>query len=459
MARVSYIATSTQLEEATSKYHINGAWIAVFLNPIFALTDYFNIPEGWLNVLAIRLSISVITLAVLFSRKKYKLPSFVVVLVPFLLISLQNAYTFSLITDKQVLAHNLNYMVLLIAGGLFILWRMLFSLGVISLSAAVTAFFIFTNPHLNKSYFFTNGGLMLMVSGLFMVVLIKSRYDLTLKAIKARLALEESNEALKKQQAIVVEKNQKITDSIRYAQRIQKSILGDTSRIDNWFGGSFVFFKPKDILSGDFYWFYENADTRIIIAADCTGHGVPAALMTVMGNSILNEIVSQRHIYEPDKILYELDSRITESFKNEGSDTEKINDGMDVSVISFTENSVFFAAAKNPLCILRNGEQVVIPGSKFPIGSTQYKKEKVFEKHALPLHKGDKFYIYSDGFQDQFGGETGQKYLSKRFKAFLQNTSTLPMPAQKERLETEFNTWKGENNRQTDDILIIGIEV
>src|SRR5688572_4791307 len=134
-----------------------------------------------------------------------------------------------------------------------------------------------------------------------MIVLIKARYDLTIKEIKARLALAASNEELGKQKAIIESKNEKITDSIQYAKRIQDSILGHQSHIDAWFTESFVLFKPKDILSGDFYWFYENPEEnlKIVIAADCTGHGVPAAMMTVMGNSILNEIVVQRKIYEP----------------------------------------------------------------------------------------------------------------------------------------------------------------
>ncbi|MBC8110885.1 MAG: serine/threonine-protein phosphatase, partial [Verrucomicrobia bacterium] len=200
-------------------------------------------------------------------------------------------------------------------------------------------------------------------------------------------------------------------------------------------------------------------NTKIIIVADCTGHGVPAALMTVMGNSILNEIVSQRQIFEPDRILYELDSRITESFSNENESEQKINDGMDVSVIAFMDDKIYFAAAKNPLYLIKNNEHIQISGSKFPIGSTQYKKEKVFEKHTIEATKGDKFYLYSDGFQDQFGGETGRKYLSKRFKEYLHKINSLPMKVQLSHLQKEFEEWKGTENKQTDDILIIGIEL
>ena len=131
----------------------------------------------------------------------------------------------------------------------------------------------------------------------------------------------------------------------------------------------------------------------------------------------------------------------------------------DVSILTFNSAKVMFAAAKNPLCIVTGGEMKVIPGSKFPIGSTQYRQEKVFERHDLTLDKGTKLYIYSDGFQDQFGGGSNQKYLSKRFKEFLLTTSSLHMESQKNRLMEEFEEWKGAGNRHTDDVLIIGVEV
>ena len=294
-----------------------------------------------------------------------------------------------------------------------------------------------------------------------MIILIKARYDLTIKEIRARLALKISNDELEKQKTIVELKNKKITDSINYAKRIQDSILGHQSRIDTWFTNGFVFFKPKDILSGDFYWFYENEQEKIkiIIVGDCTGHGIPAAMMTVMGNAILNEIIVQRKIYSPDEILYELDKRIIESFSSRQGDDNQINDGMDVAILCFHENSVEFSAAKNPLCLIKNNELNVFNGSKFPIGSNQYKNEKIYEKEMIEIKKGDKFYIYSDGFQDQFGGTTNHKYLTKRFKRFLHNTSNLSMAEQKLALENEFELWKGKTNKQTDDIVIVGIEV
>jgi serine phosphatase RsbU (regulator of sigma subunit) len=460
ISKVSLISWKLELEKASSNYHITAAWVAIIFDPLFAVTDYFNIHDHWRQLLLIRLAVSCLTFGLLLLRKKFQLPSFIIVLVPFLLISLQNAYTFSLIGNDVLIGHCLNYMALLIGGSMFILWPWTYSVMVVLLSGAATAIFLRLNPGLAFEDFFVKGGLLLLAVGVFMVILIKARYDLTVKEIKARLALKASNEELEIQKAMVESKNEKITDSIHYAKRIQDSILGHQSHIDTWFADAMVLFKPKDILSGDFYWFYENTDehVKIVIAADCTGHGVPAAMMTVLGNSILNEIVVQQKIYEPDTILYELDARLIETFTSKTAGENAINDGMDVSILCFTRGEIIFSAAKNPLYQVSDGALVTIAGSKFPVGSTQYKTEKIFEKHTLRVKKGTKLYLHTDGFQDQFGGEKNTKYLTRRFRDFLVDNSTLSMTEQQRALENEFVAWKG-SGKQTDDVLIIGIEV
>lgn len=185
-----------ELELTSSKYHVIGAWIAVFFDPLFAFTDYINMPNDWRQLLIIRLSIAAITLTLLAVRKKFALSTYVIILVPFLLISLQNAYTYSLISNDIILGHSLNYMALLIGGAMFILWRWTYSVFVVLLSAVATAFFLSLNTALDKDLFFVRGGLLLIAVGAFMIILIKARYDLTVKEIKARLALKASNEAI-----------------------------------------------------------------------------------------------------------------------------------------------------------------------------------------------------------------------------------------------------------------------
>ena len=452
---------NAELEKSAEKYHILGAWIAIIFDPLFAITDYLNIPNSSTQLFVIRLTVATITFTVLKLRKELKIKSnTILIFIPFTLISLQNAYTFYLISDEHILGHCLNYIALFIGGGMFILWNWKLSSVTISASAIVSSFFIYLNPDINFNNFLLNGGLLLIAVGAFMFVLIRTRYDLTIKEITARLQVEEINEELIVQKNLVEATNYQITSSIRYAQRIQHAILGDENDLEGYFDKSFTFFKPKDILSGDFYWFYEDKekDIKVIVAADCTGHGVPGALTTVLGCALLNDIVVQKNVYMPNQILELLDEAVIKSFSSEKTETANISDGMDISILTFKKNKVYFSAAKNPLYVIRNGQVSVIKGSRNSIGRNPFNTEKVFETHVLDLVEGDKYYIFSDGFQDQFGGESNQKYYTKRYREFLISTSNVSMQQQHELLTEEFNNWKG-NLPQTDDVLVVGIEV
>ncbi|RAV98690.1 hypothetical protein [Pseudochryseolinea flava] len=199
IAQVSDDAWRSALAENTRRFHVVAAWAAIIFDPIFAITDYFNIPESWQLLLYTRLSVSLISLITLFAQKRYQFPAYWIVVVPFMLISLQNAFTFSLIGSEDLLGHNLNYMALLIGAGMFLAWDWQFSVGVLTLSAIATAIFIQLNPAITVDAFFVKGGLLLMSVAAFMFILIKTRYNLTVKEIKARLALQISNEEIQSQ--------------------------------------------------------------------------------------------------------------------------------------------------------------------------------------------------------------------------------------------------------------------
>ncbi|WP_338762170.1 SpoIIE family protein phosphatase [Bernardetia sp. ABR2-2B] len=278
--------------------------------------------------------------------------------------------------------------------------------------------------------------------------------------------LKENNEEISTQNRVIEEKSKTleqtykhIKDSITYAQRIQNALLGSPTDITNYFSEAFLFFQPKDIVSGDFYWFYQNEKNTvsILVVADCTGHGVPGAFMTVMGANFLDEIVREQETFEPSKILYQLDYKITTALKQIDS---KVNDGMDVAVLVLEKdkNEVQFAGAKNPLWIARDDKMIQYKGSKFPIGSGQYKTKKQFDTETISVNKGDILYLFSDGFQDQFGGSNNRKYLKKRFREFLLSISSQTTQIQHKKLDEEINTWK-ENTSQTDDICVAGIRV
>ena len=252
------------------------------------------------------------------------------------------------------------------------------------------------------------------------------------------------------------EKKHYILDSLNYAANIQKSILGHKGSILKHFKDGFIIFKPKDIVSGDFYWFAEKDDKRIIAASDCTGHGVPAAFMTIMGNDILNEIVYEDNIFEPNIILQQLDLKIINRLSNEKGLERQ--DGMDISILSIDDKNkkIQFSGAKSPLYIVKDDNINTIKGSNFPIGSHQYKKIKKYTLHEIPYDRNDKFYLLSDGYQDQFGGPKNKKFLKKNLRELILKISPLPMQQQRTKLEEEFASWK-KTEDQTDDILIIGI--
>jgi len=275
--------------------------------------------------------------------------------------------------------------------------------------------------------------------------------------------IEQQKEQINKKNHQLEETNKKMTDSITYAARIQAAILGDITQLEEELGNAFILFRPRDIVSGDFYWLkkieVEEKSYKIFVVADCTGHGVPGAFMTVMGVDSLEEIVRQEKTWKPDQILYKLDKRITAATTQRQSTGRQIRDGMDIVILVFEEgtNKAYFAGAKNPLFHIRGNEHLLTKGSTSAIGGTS-KKEKSFSMHEITYQKGDVFYLYSDGFQDQFGGEKGMKYMSKLFREKLVAISNFPMATQKEILDKEFVEWKGTQS-QTDDVILAGIRM
>ena len=252
------------------------------------------------------------------------------------------------------------------------------------------------------------------------------------------------------------EKEAYILNSLKYASRIQKSIIGGKKDILKRFKDGFIIFKPKDIVSGDFYWFAEVGDEKIIAAADCTGHGVPAAFMTIMGNNFINEIVYEDKILSPEKILHALDKKILKQLVNVKG--KEVNDGMDISILKINDKNrnIEYASAMNSIIRVSNNEISTINGARVPIGSNQYGKTKNYFKTNIPYNEGDKFYLFSDGYQDQFGGLKGKKFLKKKMRQLIHEISHLPMSEQRSELESNLINWQNTES-QTDDILIIGL--
>ncbi len=280
---------------------------------------------------------------------------------------------------------------------------------------------------------------------------------------KANIIITQQKEEVEKQKALVEhqkalveEKNRDILDSITYAKRLQDAILPPLSLIKQYLPESFVFYKPKDIVAGDFYWLERAGDTVILIAAaDCTGHGVPGALVSVVCSNALNRTVKEFKITEPGKILDKVRELVLETFEKSESN---VQDGMDISLccINTKTNEIQWSGAYNSLWYIQQGEIKEVVANKQPIGKTD--KPIPFNTHKLQLQKGDTLYLFTDGYADQFGGPKGKKFKYKQFEEMLLANSKKPMPEQEKILEHTLNEWKGELE-QIDDILIIGIRV
>lgn len=253
-------------------------------------------------------------------------------------------------------------------------------------------------------------------------------------------------------------KNRDITDSINYSKKIQFAVLPHEETIQRSIPLFFILYKPKDIVSGDFYWFYEiNKDEYIILCADCTGHGVPGAFMTVICSTILNQVVVENKIHEPAEILKEVDAVLAFTLKQESKKEEKIRDGMDLCLLKVNKmkKEAIITGAKRPAFFVHNGEITDVKNSKFSIGGL-VEEGKTFHENKFTFEEEDMFFLYTDGFTDQFGGADDKKFMTRRLKEIVTANSRKSLPEQTKIYDSEIESWKGANE-QTDDILIIGV--
>lgn len=304
-------------------------------------------------------------------------------------------------------------------------------------------------------------GLILM---LIFLVFMYNRYKVTLKQ---KEIISKKEQETNRQKGLLETKNKEITDSINYAKRIQAAILPAPKIVKEYLKDSFVLYIPRDIVAGDFYWMEQIENGLIFAAADCTGHGVPGAMVSVLCNNALNRSVREYKLQDPGEILNKTREIIIHEFdKSE----DNVNDGMDVSLCTLLFNDtdtehlhpyqLKWAGANNPLWIIRNNELIEFKPDKQPIG--KYYENKPFTSHTIDIQKGDCIYTFTDGYKDQFGGlnngDSGKKLKANRMKELLIHLSNLPMEQQKQKLEDFFYEWKGDLE-QVDDVCIIGVRI
>lgn len=289
--------------------------------------------------------------------------------------------------------------------------------------------------------------------------------SLTLAKLVLENRVNEKTSALQVEKAIVEKikvelevKNKNVIDSINYAQRIQESILPSKTSISDVFNQSFVYYQPKDIVSGDFYWFSETPDDYLIAAVDCTGHGVPGAFMSLVGSTLLNELVHKK-ITKPSTILTKLNSAVIKVLHQKKVDVNTSHDGMDMAICSISKDKskLNFSGALRPLYHVRNNQLTEIKGSRYFIGGYYENLYKTFEDTEIDLLPGDMIYIFSDGYADQFAEHNKKKFSTKRFKTLLTEISTFESEEQCRILKEQFTSWKGKDE-QIDDVMVIGIK-
>ncbi len=280
----------------------------------------------------------------------------------------------------------------------------------------------------------------------------------TIEILNQKKEISAQRDEIEKQRDIVIQQKDEITDSIIYAKRIQTAVLPPVELISNNLSGYFILFKPRDIVSGDFYWMKKTDNYLIIAVADCTGHGVPGAFMSMLGIALLNDIVRYKEITTASQALNELRSQVKAALRQSGKEGEA-EDGIDMAlcVIDFENMKMQFAGARNSLCIIRNEEFTEIKADKMPIG-IYYKDDQSFTNHTIDIQNGDIFYLFSDGFIDQFGGTENKRYTSRQFKDLLKEIHNKPMPEQKAILNKTLTNWMG-NEEQIDDITVIGMKI
>ncbi len=309
----------------------------------------------------------------------------------------------------------------------------------------------------NIIYIFTLFSIIIIIFSILLFNVYKKKKEANKILSKQKKEIEEQSEELRTTNKEIKKKNKQIIESITYARRIQNSILVPEIEIKKSLPNLFILYKPKDIVSGDFYWFNEIEGKIIIAAVDCTGHGVPGAFMSMIGDSLLYQIVNDKKIKNADKILSELHNGIRKSLNQEET---KNRDGMDMAlcVIDKKERKVEFSGAKNPLIYIHNDKLVQIKGDKRSIGGRQKEKERIFKRHEMKLEKDTVLYVFSDGYQDQFGGEKNRKFMIKRLKELFLKIHKKEMQEQKKILNLTIESWMMDN-KQLDDILIVGIKI
>ncbi len=461
-------------DKATEKSHIIVCWVGIVLNLVWFLGDYLSIPEYWIPFLNFRIAVSVVSILLLVFRTQLKQSIYTCIFLLVLGISVQNAYMWSVMDIPHLQKHAFAYMVLFIGVGMLVLWELKLSIILVAITIISNVFFYALNSKLTIEEFITNGALLVLTVVIFSVFLIRNRYQLTYKELKSRLELEKSKELIESQKVEVEEKNEEVKSSIRYAKRIQDALLPSDESLNKLFDNNyFVYYNPKDIVSGDFYWASpvrtsgENPMHMSLTAVvDCTGHGVPGAFISLVASSFLKQSLTEPSVNNTAEALDYLNHCVINTLNQTSTSNEaRLRDGMDIALvaINYKSNTLYYSGANNPIYIYRTLENKTTPElhvlnpDKQAIGSSSDFVKK-YTLQQFDLHAGDNIYLFTDGYADQFGGSKNKKLTYKKFKEILGLASQLPIELQRDYLQKTYIDWRGANE-QIDDVCVMGIKI
>jgi phosphoserine phosphatase RsbU/P len=454
--------------KSTEKAHILVTWIGITLNLVWFLGDYLSIHEYWIPFLIFRIVVSGISIIALLTKNIFNISIYTCMFVLVLGISIQNAYMWSVMDIPHLQKHAFAYMVLFIGVGMMVLWELKLSIILLITTIVCNVLFYVFNSPLTVDEFITNGGLLVLTVLIFCVFLIRNRYKLTYKEIKSRLELEKSKVFIEQQKEEVEDKNLEIISSLRYAKRLQGALLPPKNLLDSFFDENyFILYNPRDIVCGDFYWARKIKTTPsegvskeyiLIAVADCTGHGVPGAFMSLLGSNFLHQSAVEKGVNTPAQALDFLNQKIITTL-NHGYGEEEIRDGMDISFIAIDleTKQLSYSGANNSIYIVRNNSIQTLKANKQAIGNMN-DVVLPYTNNTIQLEDDDCIYMFTDGYADQFGGPKGKKLMRKQFEDVLIENSNKSMLEQKLTLENTFANWKGDLE-QVDDVCVVGLRI
>lgn len=445
---------TVELEKRALRIHTLGAWVAAAANMAFVLNDMVVAPDHWQRFGAVRAVVGVCIVAGLFIRKRFGLGPAILLFIPYVLISAQNAYMWSYMDAETFRDHTLAYATLFLGGSMIALWTVRWSVLVLAVSVAANVWFLSTQSPLSIGEIMANGGNLMITVALIATLMVHNRYRVAKRELILREQLELATAEAREQRAVIEAAHQDLTASIRYSQRIQHAVLPQTAGIAGQVAEHFVLHRPKDIVSGDFHWCAHVNGRTVIAAADCTGHGVPGALMSILGSTLLKKVVLDEGELRPSVILDRLREEVITVLNQQQEEGPK--DGMDIAlcVIDHAKANVLYAGANNPLYRVRNGELLEVRADRMPVGQ-HFVETTPFTEHALAAAPGDMFYVCSDGYQDQFGGTDGRKFGRARLRELLVQVAQLPAGEQQRRLTQALELWQ-HDRPAVDDVLVLG---